>query len=82
MERETIQERVIQGVKKCKTTGETKTGKWFGREEKTIDDLPNDFKKYYLKMINKDISRVEMSKLLGIGRATLYRWIKLYENEE
>ncbi|MGU8481993.1 helix-turn-helix transcriptional regulator [Clostridium perfringens] len=25
------------------------------------------------------ISKVEMAKLLGCGRATLYRWIKLYE---
>lgn len=79
MERETIQERVIQGVEKCKANGETKTGRWFGREEKTKEDLPNDFKKYYTKMINKEISKVEMSKLLGCGRATLYRWIKLYE---
>ena len=79
MERETTQERVIQGVEKCKATGETKTGRWFGREEKTIEDLPKDFKKYYAKMINKEISKVEMSKLLGCGRATLYRWIKLYE---
>ena len=79
MERETIQDRVIQGVEKCKVTGETKTGRWFGREEKKIDDLPNDFKKYYDKMLNKEISKVEMAKLLGCGRATLYRWIKLYE---
>lgn len=79
MERETIQERVIQGVEKCKATGETKTGKWFGREEKTSEDLPKDFKKYYDKMINKEITKVEMAKLLGCGRATLYRWIKLYE---
>ena len=79
MERETIQERVIQGVEKCKATGETKTGRWFGREEKKADDLPKDFKKYYDKMIKKEISKVEMAKLLGCGRATLYRWIKLYE---
>lgn len=78
MERDTIQERVMQGVEKCKTTGETKTGRWFGREEKKIDDLPKDFKKYYDKMINKEISKVEMAKLLQCGRATLYRWIKLY----
>ena len=38
-----------------------------------------DFKKYYIKMINKELSKVEMAKLLGVGRATLYRWIKLYE---
>lgn len=79
MERETIQERVIQGVEKCKATGETKTGRWFGREEKKADDLPKEFKKYYDKMINKEISKVEMAKLLGCGRATLYRWIRLYE---
>ena len=30
-------------------------------------------------MINKEITKVEMAKLLGIGRATLYRWIKLYD---
>lgn len=79
MERETIQERVIQGVEKCKSTGETKTGRWFGREEKTINDLPKNFEKYYDKMINKEITKVEMAKLLACGRATLYRWIKLYE---
>ena len=81
MERETIQERVIQGVEKCKATGETKTGKWFGREEKTVEDLPKDFKKYYEKMINKESTKVEMAKLLGCGRATLYRWIKLYDSK-
>ena len=79
MERETIQERVIQGIEKCKAIGETKTGRWFGREEKKAEDLPKEFKKYYDKMINKEISKVEMAKLLGCGRATLYRWIRLYE---
>ena len=80
MERETIQERVIQGVEKCKATGETKAGRWFGRQEKTINNLPKDFEKYYNKMIDKEITKVEMAKLLGCGRATLYRWIKLYDN--
>lgn len=31
-------------------------------------------------MISKEISKVEMAKLSGIGHATLYRWIKLFEN--
>ena len=30
-------------------------------------------------MINKEITKLEIAKLLGVGRATLYRWIKLYE---
>lgn len=80
MERETIQERVIQGVEKCKLTGKTKTGKWFGRQKKTIEDLPKEFYKYYIRMINEEITKVEMAKLLGCGRATLYRWIKIYED--
>ena len=78
MERETIQERVIQGIEKCRITGKTKTGKWFGREEKQVQDLPKEFKKYYIKMLNKEITKIEMAKLLGCSRATLYRWIELY----
>jgi Site-specific recombinases, DNA invertase Pin homologs len=81
MERETIQERVIQGVEKCKATGTTKTGNWFGRQELTADDLPKDFKKYYERWQVKDITAVEFAKLLKTSRATLYRWIKLYENK-
>ncbi|MGG7198807.1 recombinase family protein [Clostridium butyricum] len=81
MERENTVERVQQGVERCIETGITKTGRWFGRAEKKVEDLPKDFKKYYLKMINKELSKVEMAKLLGVGRATLYRWIKLYDGE-
>ena len=87
MERETIQERTLQSIERLKdiksNTGEvaTKSGKWFGREEKKVSDLPKEFKKYYDKMLNKEITKVEMAKLLGVGRATLYRWIKLYEED-
>ena len=86
MERETIQERTLQSIERLKdiksNTGEvaTKSGKWFGREEKKVSDLPKDFKKYYDKMINKEITKVEMAKVLGIGRATCYRWIEIYKN--
>lgn len=48
MVRETIQERVIQGIGKCKAIGETMTGIWFGRREKQFEDLTKKFKKYYL----------------------------------
>lgn len=82
MERETIQERVIQGVEKCKITGKTKTGRWFGREDKKVEDLPKEFKRYYKRMLQKEITKVEMAKLLGCGRSTLYRWIKIYEGAE
>ena len=85
MERETTQERTLRSIERLKdiknNTGKvaTKSGRWFGREEKTVEDLPKEFYKYYRKMQNKEITKVEMSKLLGCGRATLYRWLKLYE---
>lgn len=82
MERETIRERVIEGVEKCKITGQTKTGKWFGREKKQVKDLPKNFYKYYKRLNEGDITKVEMSRLLGIGRSTLYRWIRLYKDEK
>lgn len=86
MERETIQERTLQSIealKEAKEQGEIKTrsGKWFGREEKTVDQLPKEFKKLYDRMKRKDINKLEMAKLLNCSRATLYRWIKLYEGE-
>lgn len=80
MERETIQERVLDGIEKCKINGITKTGKWFGRSEKTVDGLPKSFSKYYAQMVEGIITKVEMAKLLGVGRATVYRWLSLYES--
>lgn len=82
MEREVIQERVIQGIEKCKLNGNTKTGRWFGREKKKVEDLPKNFEKYYTQMEMQQITKVEMAKLLGIGRRTLYRWLKLYINSK
>jgi len=81
MELETIKERVIQGVERCKETGQTRTKKWFGREEKTVETLPKSFKKYYEQMQQGEITKVEMAKLIGCGRATLYRWLKLYDEK-
>ena len=87
MERELIQERVIQRVSQLveekKKTGNiaTKSGKWFGRSRKTRYELPKSFDKYYEQLKSKKINKVEMAKLLGCSRATLYRWLELYENK-
>ena len=79
MERETTQERVIQGVERAKETKETRTGRWFGRQKITANDLPKDFKKYYKKMQEGELSKVEVAKILGVARSTLYRWIDIYD---
>lgn len=79
MERETITERVNEGVEKCKATGTTKTGKWFGRQELKTADLPKNFKKYYDKWQLKEITAIEFAKIMKISRASLYRWINIYK---
>lgn len=77
MEREQIVERVREGLEKAKIHG-TKSGQPIGRPER---QLPKDFKKYYLKWKAKEITAVEFSKLINVSRATLYRYIELYEAE-
>lgn len=87
MERESIKERTTQSIEVLRDikekTGEikTKSGKWFGNPKKQVDDLPKEFLKYYrlLKKNGGDRTAVEVAKILGVGRATLYRWIRLYE---
>lgn len=70
-EREKIQSRVIEGLKVAKDKGIK-----LGRPERTI---PKDFKKYYERWKSGEVTAVEFSKLLGVGRSTLYRYIRQYE---
>lgn len=61
-----------------------KRGVKFGRAVKTKDDLEEDIKflKYYSQWKNKQITIVEMQKLLGVkSRTTVYNWIKLFETK-
>lgn len=87
MERDLTQERVIQRISQIleikNNTGDiaTRSGRWFGREVKTKESLPKNFEKYYEQMKDDKITKIEMARLLGCGRATLYRWLKLYENK-
>ena len=83
MERDTIAQQVQEGVDKCKSTGVTKSGNWFGQPKKTKKSLPKNFEKAYrlLKGKGGDLTQVEVANMLGIGRTTLYRYIKLYEGD-
>lgn len=81
MEREQTVERIKQSAEYYKENGETPKGKQWGRAKKTAEELPKNFKKYYEQMINKEINKSEMARLLGITRQGLYKWIKLYESE-
>lgn len=72
-EREKIQCRVKEGLVNAKAKGIK-----LGRPERT---LPKEFEKYYKKWKAGDITAVEFSKLLGVSRATLYRYIKEFEGK-
>lgn len=75
MEREITVERVREGVEKAMRYG-TKSGIPFGRPE---PELPNTFPKYYVKMHSGEITKVDMARMLKVGRSTVYRWIRQYE---
>lgn len=77
MEREVTVQRVREGVAKAQKYG-TKSGRPIGRPPV---ELSKHFEKYYQRWKSNDITAVEFAKLLEIGRATLYRHIKLYEEK-
>lgn len=59
-------------------------GVTLGRPEITKKDLEDNpkFLKYYYQLKNKQITVVEMTKLLGLAsRSTTYRWLKIFEGK-
>lgn len=73
-EREKIVVRINQGLKVAKSKG-----KVLGRPK---TELPNNFIKEYDKFKKGEYGNMSASgfaKMLGIGRSTLYKYIKLYE---
>ena len=82
LEREQITERIQQSADFYKEHGVTTKGKTqWGRAKKTADELPKNFKKYYIQMKSGEINKSEMARLLGVTRQGLYKWLKLYEEE-
>lgn len=75
-EREKIVSRINQGLNVAKTNG-----KILGRPKA---ELPKDFIKEYTKFKDGHYGNMTSSglaKMLGIGRSTLYKYIKLYDNQ-
>jgi len=76
-EREKIVSRINQGLAVAK-----EKGKKLGRPKVK---LPDDFLKEYRKFKDGkygDMTATSFAKMLGIGRATLYKYIDIYESEE
>lgn len=75
-ELEKTRSRVKEGMAKAKIIG-TRSGKPIGRPERK-DTIPKDFEKYFVKWMSNQITAVEFSKLMGMSRMTLYRYIDTY----
>ncbi|WP_039233401.1 recombinase family protein [Clostridium novyi] len=72
-EREKTVERINQGLAVAKAKGKT-----LGRPK---SELPKDFIKQYESFKNGEYGKISSSgfaKMLGIGRSTLYKYIKIY----
>lgn len=76
LERDIISQRVKSGLENAKAKG--RIG---GRPKVNADKLPKGFYKYYEQWKNKDITKVEFSRLLNVSRPTLDGYIKAYENK-
>lgn len=62
-----------------------RNGVRFGRNPKSKEELEENihFLKYYSQWKSKQITLVEMQKLLGVkSRTTVYNWIKLFEEKK
>ena len=76
LERDIITARIKSGMKNAKEKGVR-----LGRPEITMETLPYNFLKYYPMFQNGSINLSELSRLSGISRPTIYKYLKLLEGE-
>ena len=76
LERDIITARIKSGMKNAKEKGVQ-----LGRPQMTMETLPYNFLKYYPMFQNGSINLSELSRLSGISRPTIYKYLKLLEGE-
>lgn len=76
MERDIISSRIKSGMENAKAKGSK-----IGRPERTIDNLPVNFLKYYPMLQNGSINISELARLSGLGRTSIYRYLKVIEKK-
>ena len=55
-------------------------GKHIGRPRTTVDDVPAAFLKFYPAYKNGKLNATEFARVAGIGRTTLYKYLKMVED--
>lgn len=74
-ERIKIRQRQAEGIALAKARGVYK-----GRKSVTVEDLPKEFPRLYVKWKRGYITAIEFTQLLGLkSKTTLYKYIKIYE---
>ncbi len=76
LERDIITARIKSGMENAKAKGVK-----LGRPQTTIATLPYNFLKYYPMFQKGSINLSELSRLSGISRPTLYKYLKLLERK-
>lgn len=74
LEKDIITARIKSGMINAKSKGVK-----LGRPQTTIETLPYNFLKYYPMFQNGSINLSELSRLSGISRPTLYKYLKIVE---
>ncbi len=76
LERDIITARIKSGMKNAKEKGVR-----LGRPEITMETLPYNFLKYYPMFQNGSINLSELSRLSGISRPTIYKYLRIIEQQ-
>ena len=75
-ERIKIRQRQAEGIALAKARGVYK-----GRKSVTVEDLPKEFPRLYVKWKRGYITAIEFTQLLGLkSKTTLYKYVKIYED--
>lgn len=76
LEHDIIVQRVKSGMENAKAKG-----KIIGRPKTTIDNIPSVFYKYYPRFNSGNINLSEFSRLCGMTRTTIYKYLRLVEGD-
>lgn len=76
LERDIITARIKSGMENAKAKGVK-----LGRPQTIVETLPYNFLKYYPMFQKGSINLSELSRLSGISRPTLYKYLKLLERK-
>lgn len=76
MEREITIQRIKSGMENAKAKG-----KHIGRSKTTVEDIPAVFFRYYPQFSNGNINLSEFARLTCLSRNSIYKYLKLVEEE-